>query len=233
MVVLLLARGRFLPAESTPPPPPPPLSIAGGDTLTITVAIPSAGKAWFTTVPVAGQNVIVLSVWDGSRIQTWPMSVGFVVQPVPPGPTPVPPGPIPIPPSPIPPAPIPTPDPPIPGQGLRVLIVEDVTQRDKLTAGQREILFSETPGGVLDYLRTNCVKGADGKTPEYRVLDKANPADKESETWKQAVAKFKALGLTTPAWLVSNGTGGVGAALPATKDEALAVLKTWTPKGGK
>lgn len=126
--------------------------------------------------------------------------------PVPPGPEPKPPG--------------PTPDPaPIPVAGLRVLIVEETGERSKLPANQALILGSTV---IRSWLNSACAKGADGKTPEYRIFDKDVSLAAESKVWQDAMARPR----TQVPWLIiSNGKTGYEGALPATVDETLALLK--------
>lgn len=115
----------------------------------------------------------------------------------------------------------PTPDPaPIPVAGLRVLIVEETAERSKLPANQAIILGSTV---VRSYLNAKCAKGPDGKTPEYRLLDKDVSMTAESKHWQDAMARPR----TSLPWLIiSNpGVGGYEGPLPGTVDETLALLK--------
>jgi hypothetical protein len=149
-------------------------------------------------------------------------------QDVPPGP-----GPTPVPPDPIPPAPDPVVVPPLPYQGLHVLIVEERTDREKLTQGQRDILMSTGAGTVDEYVRQNCVKGPDGKTPQFRQVDQNIVFAKTDTVWVDARNRFTKLGVPVPGWIISNGVVGTSGPLPTTEAEALATLKKFTPPGGK
>lgn len=133
-----------------------------------------------------------------------------------PGPAPVPPEPGPTPPGPEPPA-------PIPGGELRVLIVEESADRAKLPAAQQAVLFSPR---VRDYLNTNCAVGPDGKTPEWRILDKDTDLSGESAIW-QAVMKRPRQSL--PWIVIGYGNTGYEGPLPATVDEMLKLLARYTP----
>ena len=127
----------------------------------------------------------------------------------------------------------PPPPPPIPDLGLRVLIVEETSQRGSLPKPQQEILLSTAAGSVREYLTANCVKGPDGKTAEWRIVDKDAVFTQEAKLWQDARKKFDELKTTVPGWIVSNGKEGIAGALPATPAEALTVLKQFTPPGGK
>ena len=139
-------------------------------------------------------------------------------------PTPVPPIPTPTPVPPIPPIPIPT-----PSAGFRVMIVEVVADRGKLTTDQREILLSTAPGSVREWLTKNCVRDAKGN-PDFRLFDQNEPLLKESPIWL-AIAATPHDGLVTPYWIISTPIGNVATNLPATRDDAITALNAALPKG--
>lgn len=118
--------------------------------------------------------------------------------------------------------------PPIAQDGLRVLIVEENSERDKLSPTQREILLSTAPGSVRDYCKQNCVKV--GVTPEFRLNDQNDDVSRDGPAWKEAMARKRG---NLP-WIVISGgpkKGGVEMEIkPTTKpEEILALLKRYTP----
>lgn len=126
-----------------------------------------------------------------------------------PGPKPVPPGPDVDPNAP----------PPIAGEGFRVLIVYETGQN--LPAAQSPILFGKT---IREYLDAKTVLDADGRTHAWRIWDKDVDASGESKSWQDALARPRK---SIPWILISNGTTGYEGPLPATVDEALALLKKY------
>jgi len=117
---------------------------------------------------------------------------------------------------------------------LGVLIVEEKTDRGKLPKGQVEILTSTASGSVIDYMMKHCAKGPDGKTPEYRIVDKDVSFAQESPQWQKIRKAFDDLKLPVPGWIVGGGSGEApGSALPSDPATALEVLKKFTPPGGK
>lgn len=149
--------------------------------------------------------------------------------PVPPGPGPTPPAP--DPPKPDPPKPDPPkPDPPqpepapIPVAGFRVLVVYETADLGKLTPGQRAIFSSRD---VRDYLNATCVKGQDGRTPEWRIYDKDTDMANESKVWRDAMTRALARATALPWCIVSNGKTGYEGPLPRTLQEAIDLLKKY------
>ena len=131
-------------------------------------------------------------------------------------PPPVPPGPVP-PTPPDPPTPPPSPA-PIPEPGFRVLMVYET--QDRLTSAQKSVLMA---GDVRTYLNAKCAKGADGRTPEWRLWDKDVDPKNEAPLWQAA---FKRPRASYPWVLVSNGTKGYEGPLPATIADMLKLLKS-------
>ena len=122
-------------------------------------------------------------------------------------------------PNPVPPKPIPTPvvPAPIPVDGFRVLIVYETS--DKMTAEFQAIILGKE---VRDYLAAKCVKGPDGKTPEFRIMDKDSVVKDESKLWQDAMLRPRQ---SVPWLLVSNGRTGFEGPLPATVADTLIILR--------
>lgn len=72
---------------------------------------------------------------------------------------------------------------PITDKGFKVLVVEETTERGRLTSGQREAILSTLPTGLREYVKS--------KGGEFRLLDKDSPVDKEA-AWVQEAWKVKA-----------------------------------------
>ena len=123
-----------------------------------------------------------------------------------PTPTPIPPNPdVPVPPNPdVPVPPTPTPDNPplVNAPGLRILILEESSQRDQLTLGQREVLFG---GQVRNWLRSNCITEPANPDGAYRIWDKEwNPQiDPDATNWGAIRAKADPKSL--PWMVITNG----------------------------
>ncbi len=126
----------------------------------------------------------------------------------------------PVPPTPPGPGPGPA---PIPGDGLRVLIVYDSATLSSLPKEQISMMYG---GELRGYLNTHCVKGADGKTPEWRVWDSSTPTGAESKVWQDAMSRKRD---KLPWLVVSNGQKGFEGSLPTTTAETLKII---TPIGG-
>ena len=99
-------------------------------------------------------------------------------------------------------------------QGLRVMIVEDVTQRHELPASQLEQITSEADDSVITWLKANAV--------EWRITDQAADMSLDSKGAQELFARPR----EAVPWLVAgNGRRGVEGRLPMTKDETLAKLQ--------
>jgi hypothetical protein len=105
---------------------------------------------------------------------------------------------------------------PIPGPGFKVLIVEETKKR---TPAQRIILLSQILHKFLD---ANAAVGPDGKTPEWRMLDKDANLANAPKIWQDAMARPRG---DLPWIIISNGTTGVERKLPDTLEETLDLLK--------
>jgi len=134
---------------------------------------------------------------------TFKLTIGGPTPPLPPGPNP---------PTPEPPIP-PTPPTPIPSEGFRVLVVYEKDDLDNYSKGQLEVLQSTA---VRSYLIQKCIKGPDGKTPEYRFFDDDTNVENESKIWQDALK----LPRTSLPWvIVTNGKAGESIPIPADTDQ--------------
>jgi hypothetical protein len=121
--------------------------------------------------------------------------------------------------------PIPIDPPPITEPGFRVLVIEETAERGKLPKDQLTILTSTE---VRAYLNAKCVKGPDGKTPEYRFFDKDTDLSHESEVWQKAMAAAKGTqGFVVPWLIVSDGKKGEDGPLPANVADMMTELKKY------
>jgi hypothetical protein len=134
----------------------------------------------------------------------------------------------PVPPAPVPPAPTPTPTPtpdaaPIKEPGLRVLIVYESADMAKYPSAQIAAIYSQEFWSLLN---TNCVKGSDGKTPDWRFFDQNVDVSKESAIWQAAMKRERK---SLPWILVSNGVTGFEGPLPATLTETSELVRKYVP----
>lgn len=121
---------------------------------------------------------------------------------------------------------VPAPDPaPIVEPGFRVLVIEETSERGKLPKDQLTILTSTE---VRAYLNSHCVKGPDGKTPEYRFFDKDTDVSHESAVWQKAMADAKAApDFVVPYAMFSDGKKGAAGPLPLNVAGFLAEAKKY------
>lgn len=133
---------------------------------------------------------------------------------------PVPPNPRPDPTPDPPPTPPPTPA-PIPDAGLRILIVYETSQLGSMAKPQLAILYDQA---FRVWLSGVAVKGSDGKTPDWRVYDKDADVTADSALWKTALARPRA---SVPWMIVSNGKTGWEGPLPASVDDAKALIQRY------
>jgi hypothetical protein len=134
----------------------------------------------------------------------------------PPEPPPVPPGP--TPPGPTPPGPGPA---PTPAAGLRVLMVYESADVSALPAAQQAVLYSKS---VRDYLRAKCA-AEPGGWKAFRIYDKDVDLAAESAEWKALMSRPRK---QVPWVVIADGPKVLyEGALPATVDEALALLKKY------
>ena len=108
---------------------------------------------------------------------------------------------------------------PVKKREFRVLILEDSKSRNSLPSPQRLILTAKT---VRDYLNQYCVKGPDGKTPEWRILDYRDTLD---GVWAEVVAAGPAA--SYPWMWVSDGTDGFSGPLVEDIDRFLQTVKPY------
>jgi hypothetical protein len=168
----------------------------------------AAQKKVFIHSKVAGTYALVASIPNGkeTRVAICIVTIG----PRPPPPTPVPPGPNPPGPAPI----------PVPTKTLRVLFVYESS--NTLTKAQSTVLNSTA---IRDYLNSHCVKGDDGKTPDYRYFDKDVDVSSAGTTIKAMWDAAKPMFVNLPIVVIFDGLKGTSYPLPATEGEALKLLK--------
>ena len=135
----------------------------------------------------------------------------------PPGPAPTPgPGP----------GPSPTPIPP--SSQITVVVVKDGMTLSKLPQSQLQALLSSR---VRDYCDKHCLKGADNKTPEFKIYEKDTVVDKQSaniqKAFKTAIDDMSAAKSNGPWIAISNGTTGYSGPYPVTEIEVLDLLKKY------
>lgn len=139
------------------------------------------------------------------------IKVGIPPPPVPPIP-PVPP---------VPPVPPPSPA-PIPLPGLRVMMIFDKAKATTRPVGQTALLYSAQMHKFMDGLS---VMGPDNKQHEWRIWPSdLKPADTQYEAkhWKDVYARPR----SSSEWLIiSNGVSGYEGPLPASMDEAKALIQ--------
>lgn len=114
------------------------------------------------------------------------------------------------------PAPGPSPS-PVVASGLHVLIVEETSDRAKLTAGQIAIL---TSGDLQDWYEGNCAKEDNFRA--YRCFDKDTKLEQENQVWRDMRA---AVTLEPPCVLAVDGKRAVQFKLPADPEAMQATLE--------
>lgn len=175
----------------------------------------SSGKSAILMSPVPGKYKIAVYTADKdgpSEPAYCVVTVEGVAPPVPPGPNP----PGPNPPDPVNPA-------PIAGDGFKVLILEDSTQRAKLPATQLSVIMGSK---VREFFKSKCVKGPDGKTPEARIWDPSDDFTGESKAWQDAVKRPRK---SLPWIIISNGKTGYEGPLPDTVDKTIELMTKYAP----
>lgn len=130
------------------------------------------------------------------------------------------------PPTPVEPRVDPVPDTaPVAAGGLRVLIVEESGDRVTLPSAQQAVFGSAE---IRAYLARKCLKGADGKTPEFRIYDQDSDLSGEPKVWQDV---FKQPRTSLPWIYISNGraTEPRGATVPLPKNvaETMTLLKKY------
>lgn len=155
----------------------------------------------FFTPSKGGTYFLVLHDANAGLVTTKRIVVG-PVEPPPPNP----------PPGPNPPGPS-----PIPLSGLRVLILEETGDRQKLPPSQAAIL---TSAELRAALKAKCAKGVDG-SPEFRFLDVDADVSLQEKHWQEAM---KLPRQSLPWIVVSDGKAGFQGPLPATIQDTLALI---------
>jgi hypothetical protein len=141
---------------------------------------------------------------------TQPVTCIVVVgSPVPPTP-PDPPDPGPVPPGPV---------PPTPAGGLRVLMIYETADVQRLPAQQQSILFGNK---VREYLDAKCVASSNGKTKEWRILDKDADVSATSTALQEMFRKPRQ---SIPWIVIRNDKSSYEGALPADIPSTLTLLK--------
>ncbi|MDB5338688.1 MAG: hypothetical protein JWN70_4307 [Planctomycetaceae bacterium] len=111
---------------------------------------------------------------------------------------------------------------------LWVVIVKDGAHLSQLSSSQMQALLSTT---VRDYCTAHCLKGTDGKTPEFKVYDKDTDVSQQSpaiqKAFKTAVEDLAKSGTTGPWLTVSNGKTGYSGPLPLTEATVIEKLKVY------
>lgn len=123
-----------------------------------------------------------------------------------------------------PPGPTPTPDPtpgeaPIAGAGLRVLVVYESGELQKLPAKQLAVIYSKP---LRTWLDAKCADGPDSKTREWRMYDQNADLSAEAKTWQDAMKRPRK---SVPWIVISNGKTGFEGPLPADLEKTLELLK--------
>lgn len=115
--------------------------------------------------------------------------------------------------------PIPQPEPTPTVGKLRVVIIEEVSQRPSLPSSQQAVLLDKS---IRDYMKTHCELNPKDNTPEFRLVDKDLTPDEE---WlKKAFSEQRS---SLPWIVLSNGKTGFSGPLPLTAEETLNLLKKY------
>lgn len=109
----------------------------------------------------------------------------------------------------------------LPGEGLRVLIVEEVDDRTPEIA---EVINGDA---VRSYLDSHCQPGKDG-APQYRIFDDDMPQGNLPETWQEALKLAEET--PEPAIVITDGRRGFVGPLPLPAEKTLELLRKY---GGK
>lgn len=117
--------------------------------------------------------------------------------------------------------PIPPVDPPILGKENRVLVIYESSDLPKYPPAQTAVFAASS---LREYLNKKCVKGPDGKTPEFRIWDKDVDTSNVSTVWQDAM---KLQRQSLPWIIVSNGSTGFSGPLPTDVDSTVTLLKKY------
>lgn len=111
---------------------------------------------------------------------------------------------------------------PIPVAGFRVLMIYETADKSRMPRGQQDILNSKE---LRAYLDSNCVKGSDGYTPEWRLYDQDIQFPTTCDTvWCKAMTRPRS---SIPWVIISNGTTGYEGPWPANVTEFIALLEKY------
>jgi len=115
----------------------------------------------------------------------------------------------------------PQPQPPLPKEHLRVLLLEETAQRDKLSAGQLDILLATGDGSVRSWLARH-------KVP-YRLFDQDANLALQDAGWQWLRSEARARNLTVPCWIIGYWPEKrvlVAEPLPASMTDAIRRLES-------
>lgn len=125
----------------------------------------------------------------------------------------------PLPPDPTPDPPTPDADNPFPLPGLRVLLIEEQTERGNIPKEQLAIFGS---GEVRAYLNAKCPKDSSGN-PEWHIYDKDQEFNSDN-MWKKALL----LPRTSSWWvIISNGSKWESTPLPSNIPDMMTLLRKY------
>lgn len=100
---------------------------------------------------------------------------------------------------------------------IAVLVVEETSERDKLTPAQREVVSSVA---FRDYLKTHCSKDAAGN-PDFRFVDKDDDMTQADPKFQ---AMFKEPRQSVPWIYIASGSSGFSGPV---NDTTIATVKKW------
>ncbi len=127
-----------------------------------------------------------------------------------------PPGPGPPPVPPVPPGPV-----PIPTTGLKVMLIYETADLEKLPPKQLSIINAKP---IRDYLNAKTVPTTDGGKRGWYFTDQNTDFSGESKTWQDAIRRPRS---QVPWLIISNGTSGYEGPLPADVTATLELLKKY------
>ncbi len=171
----------------------------------------------FRSAGAAGPGLWPLVKWASQIVLTSVLTVALLHAPGCPPPGPLPP----VPPGPVPPVP---PVPPGPVSGLRVLIVEETSERSKLSPGQMAVILGTPMRAFLD---SKTPTGKDGHTHTWNIWDKDVDAANAEPEAKALLARPH----PTLPWIVLADSAGKVAfegPLPPDVDQTVALIKKYT-----
>lgn len=115
-----------------------------------------------------------------------------------------------------------------PGVGLTVVIVEDETRQEPLSSGY---LVATGSAAVEEYAASKCVKGADGKTPEFKKYKMGTDVSMQSpvvqKLHKEVVQKMDKAGAKDPYIGIQAGRKSAVGPCPEGEENMLKLLKKY------